>query len=180
MAKRTRRLDFKIDKLTSSIENTLTGEVFETEIIRLHPSDRSLIKKKDWQFDWKAELTKSNGEVYALVTRENIEIFQGLVSLSDGGDHIFMDLIESRRINVGGLKLYAGIAGNLVAFACKVSFEKGYEGNVAFEAKTQLMEHYEKTLGAKRFTHSRMLIYRQEAYNLVKQYFKDFDNADKF
>ncbi len=45
MAKRKRRLDFEIDKLTSSIENTLTGEVFETDILRLHSSDRALIKK---------------------------------------------------------------------------------------------------------------------------------------
>ncbi len=118
--------------------------------------------------------------MYALVTHENPEIFQGLVSVSDGGDHIFMNLIESRRINIGGKKLYAGVAGNLVAFACKVAFQKGYNGNVAFEAKTQLIEHYKETLGAKRFSYSRMLINRPAAYKLVTQYFKDFDNADKF
>ena len=29
-------LDFEIDKLTNSIENSLTGEVFDTEIRRVH------------------------------------------------------------------------------------------------------------------------------------------------
>ncbi len=91
-----------------------------------------------------------------------------------------MNLIESATFNIGVKKLYEGVAGNLVAFACKVSFQKGYEGNVAFYAKNQLIEHYEKTLGAKRFAYSRMLIKTEAAHKLVTLYFKDFDNADKF
>ncbi len=75
MSKRKIRLDFEIDKLTSSIENALTGEVFVTDIIRLHHSDKTLIKKKDWQFDWSIELNDSDSEVYALITRENPDIF---------------------------------------------------------------------------------------------------------
>ena len=38
-------LDFIIDKLTNSIENTLTGEVFDTEIVRLKGTDLKQIKK---------------------------------------------------------------------------------------------------------------------------------------
>ena len=38
-------LDFVIDKLTNSIENTLTGEVFDTEIIRLTKVDSKQIKR---------------------------------------------------------------------------------------------------------------------------------------
>jgi hypothetical protein len=36
---RTRRLDFEIDKLTNSIENKLTGESVETEVVRLQQQD---------------------------------------------------------------------------------------------------------------------------------------------
>jgi hypothetical protein len=178
MAKRKRRLDFEIDKLTSSIENTFTGEVFQTDVIRLHRSDQKLIKKKDWQFDWSIELADPESEVYALVTRENLDVFHGLISLYDPGDHIWMNLIESAKINFGADKLYAGVAGNLVAFACKLSFQKGYNGIVAFEAKTKLIEHYEMTLGAKRFKSNRMFINREAAYKLATLYFKDFDNAN--
>ena len=32
-------LDFVIDKLTNSIENTSTGEVFDTEIVKLTAKD---------------------------------------------------------------------------------------------------------------------------------------------
>jgi len=44
-------LDFSIDKLTNSIENTITGEVFDTEIVRLTNSDAKQINKADWQFN---------------------------------------------------------------------------------------------------------------------------------
>ena len=44
-------LKFEIDKLTNSIENAITGEVFDTEIVRLLPTDAKLITKSSWQFD---------------------------------------------------------------------------------------------------------------------------------
>ncbi len=45
-------LDFIIDKLTNSIENILTGEVFDTEIAKLTDADARQIIKANWQFDW--------------------------------------------------------------------------------------------------------------------------------
>jgi hypothetical protein len=56
-----------------------------------------------------------------------------------------MSLIESAEFNKGKSKLYRGSAGNLVAFSCKISFEKGYEGVVSFIAKSSLIEHYHQT-----------------------------------
>ena len=49
-------LYFEIDKLTNSIENTLTGEVFETEIVRITSNEQKLIKKSAWLFAWHLEL----------------------------------------------------------------------------------------------------------------------------
>ena len=85
-----------------------------------------------------------------------------------------MDLIESAKFNKGRNKLYKGVAGNLVAFACKTSFEKGYNGVVSFIAKSQLIDHYTKTLGATLFTGNRMFIDTGEAHILTTNYFKDF------
>lgn len=85
-----------------------------------------------------------------------------------------MDLIESAKFNKGKNKLYKGIAGNLVAFACKLSFEKRYGGIVSFISKTQLIQHYEQTLGAKLFGGNRMFIDTKEARILTTRYFKDF------
>jgi len=46
--------------------------------------------------------------------------------------HIFMNLVESASFNIGKNKLYEGVAGNLVAYACKISFQKGFDGFEAF------------------------------------------------
>ena len=78
----------------------------------------------------------------------------------------------------GSHKLYRGVAGNLVAFGCKVSFEKGYDGVISFVAKSKLIEHYQLTLGAKQFGSSnRMFIDTRAALVLVKQYFKNFNHG---
>jgi hypothetical protein len=134
------KISQKIDKLTKSIENRFSGDSFSTDVIELKVDELKLLKKK-WKFDWEKEFLTGN-KVYKLVIRFSPEVIQGLVSMSDKGDHIYMNLIESAPHNFGKNKLYDGVAGNLVAFACKVSFDKGYGGIVAFEAKTKLIEHY--------------------------------------
>jgi hypothetical protein len=62
-----------------------------------------------------------------------------------------MHLLESASFNKGKNKIYNGVAGNLVAYACKVSFQHGNDGFVSFTSKTQLISHYENTLGAYHF-----------------------------
>ena len=165
-------LDFEIDRLTNSIENTSTGEVFDTEITRLTIKDNKQIIKSVWQFDWRQELRDSAKEVYKLTTANNPTIIQGLVSIEDKRDHVFMHLIESAKFNKGHNKIYFGIPGNLVAYACKVSVEKGYEGFLAFDAKTALIQHYEQSLGATHFRGMRMFIQPRAAFQLISQYFK--------
>lgn len=165
-------LDFIVDKLTNSIENTSTGEVFDTEIVRLTNTDVKQIKKSGWQFDWHAELNDKTKEVYKLTTVNNPTIIQGLVSLEDKLDHVFMHLIESGKFNKGKNKVYFGVPGNLVAFACKVSVDKGYDGFLAFDAKSSLIKHYEQSLLATHFRGQRMFIETNAALKLISQYFK--------
>jgi len=55
-----------------------------------------------------------------------------------------MHLLENAPFNKGKTKIYSGVAGNLVAFACRISFQRGYDGNVSFLSKSQLIDHYEK------------------------------------
>lgn len=165
-------LDFIIDKLTDSIENTQTGEVFDTEIMRFTDKEIKQIKKADWQFDWSKELRDKSKEVYKLTTVNNPTIIQGLLSIEDKQDHIFMHLIESAKFNKGKDKVYFGVPGNLVAYACKVSVDKGYEGFLAFDAKSVLIKHYQETLYATHFRGLRMFIETSAALKLISQYFK--------
>lgn len=165
-------LGFEIDKLTNSIENISTGEIFDTEIVRLFQSDRKQIIQSDWQFDWTAELNDKSKAVYKLTTVNNPTIIQGLLSIEDKQDHIFMHLIESSKFNKGKGKVYLGVPGNLVAYACKVSVDLGYEGFLAFDAKTSLIKHYEASLGATHFRGRRMFIQTTAAIRLISHYFK--------
>jgi hypothetical protein len=165
-------LDFVIDKLTNSIENTTTGEVFDTEIVRLTEKALKQIKETDWQFDWSKEIKDKTKEVYKLTTENNSTIILGLLSIEDKKDHIFMHLIESSKFNKGKDKVYLGVPGNLVAFACKVSVDRGYQGFLAFDAKTALIEHYQETLYATHFRGLRMFIETNAALRLISQYFK--------
>ncbi len=83
-----------------------------------------------------------------------------------------MHLIESAPFNRGSLKMYLGVPGNLVAFACKISFQRGFDGFLSFRSKTQLIEHYVRTLGAYHFGGHLMIIPTEAAAKLVSQYFK--------
>ena len=82
-----------------------------------------------------------------------------------------MPLIESSKFNRGARKVYLGVPTNLVAFACKISFDKGYRGYVSFESKTRLIEHYSKTLGAQILFGNMMALNTKAAAKLVEQYF---------
>jgi hypothetical protein len=159
---------FIIDRLTDSILNTISGDSFQTEIMTLKKSDlKSILKKNGWNFDWKTEFNDLKKEVYKLTIVNNPNIIQGLLSITIESDHIYMDLLESAPFNIGKGKLYEGVAGNLVAYACKTSFQKGYDGFVAFTAKTRLINHYEETLGAYHFKNQRMIIDTEPAKFLV-------------
>ena len=163
-------IDIIIDRLTNSIRNTISGDLFNTEIIQVTVIEKG-ITKKDWVFDWKKEIQDTNKEVYKLVIANNEKIIQGLISITDNNDHIFMNLIESAKFNKGKNKLYEGIPGNLVAFACRLAFEKGYDGVVSFIAKTKLIKHYETSLGATIFRGDQMYIDTPAALKLIRQYF---------
>ena len=166
-------IGIQIDGLTNSIINTISGDSFQTEILPATKEDlKGITKKAGWKFNWKAEAKLSDRQVFKLTIEGNRNVLQGLISISDYNDHIFMHLIESAPFNFGKPKLYQGVPGNLVAFACKESWDKGYEGFVAFVSKTKLIRHYEDSLGAHFIGGQRMAIGREAAAKLINQYFK--------
>lgn len=165
------QFNIKIDKLTRSIENAITGDSFKTEVLKITKTDIKLLKAKDWLFDWKSEVADPHKMVYKLVISDNISIMQGLVSLQDRGDHIYMHLIESSKFNRGAKKVYLGVPGNLIAYACKLSFENGYGGFISFESKTKLIKHYQETLGAHVLFGNFMALDTRAAQKLIMQYF---------
>jgi hypothetical protein len=162
------RVAIKIDRLTESLKDRKTGENVATAFRRA--TARDVAKMQGWAFDWRHEL-KSN-EVYKLILKNSPHEIQGLISLRDFGDHIWVNLAEAAPHNLGKTKRYIGVGGNLFAIAIKISFDKGYKGFIAFEAKTELITHYRKNLGAVQIGHSpRMIIESKAARKLYKKYF---------
>ena len=166
-------LDFEVDKLTRSIENVASGDSFQTEITHLTLADlKQVSKKKGWLFNWKSELKHIHREVFKLTIQGNPGVIQGIVSFSIEEDHIYMHLIECAPFNKGKNKVYLGVPGNLVAYGCRLSFQKGFEGFVSFHAKTKLIDHYMKSLGAYHFGGHLMIIDTIPASVLIEKYFK--------
>jgi hypothetical protein len=165
-------LAFEIDKITESIENADTGETLDTLILPVTQADlQETTKKNGWLFDWKLEFSKPQRQVYKLVTEQEPQTIQGLVSLEKMEDHVLMHLIENAPFNRGKGKKYIGVCGNLTAFGCKMSKDYGFDGVIAFDAKTALIPHYEKTLGAVHLGGNRMAIFEANAQKLIDKYF---------
>ena len=172
MTKKSQYIDIEIDNLTNSLENVITGDNFPTDVVITVKNDfKSITKKEGWLFDWKAEFQKPDRDVYKLTIVNNQTVVQGLISLTVKTDHVYMHLIESAPFNKGKNKVYVGVPGNLVAFACRLSFQRGFEGYLSFLSKTSLINHYEKTLGATHVGGNLMIINTVAALKLINKYF---------
>lgn len=165
-------LDFEIDKLTNSIENVQSGDSFLTDISLLTTIElKNITKKNGWRFNWTGEVKMPERDVFKLTIVNNPNIIQGIISLEVKPDHVYLHLIESAPFNIGKQKTYFGVPGNLVAFACKLSFQRGGEGYVSFTAKTKLIDHYIQSLGAVHFGGHLMVITTPNALKLINKYF---------
>lgn len=89
-------LGIEIDKLTNSILNTISGDSFPTDVHPISKSDLKYVSKgNNWLFNWGNEFKLSDRKVFKLTIRNNPDIIQGLLSISDLGDHYHLHLIES-------------------------------------------------------------------------------------
>jgi len=164
------------DKITNSIEEVLTGISYETDIISITTEDlKAVAKKYGWNFNWKLEFKASHKQAYKLIKKEDQNIIQGLICFELKDGYIEMHLIETAPHNFGKDKRYFGVMYNLVAFVCKLSFDNGFDGVVAFTAKSSLINHYQEKLGAVRIPgFNRMVILTSEAKKLVNSYYINY------
>ena len=129
-----------IDKLTDSIVEVKTGKRFDTEMSPLTKNDLKQITKKTFVFPWKKMFKEHVDWEFFKLTIKGDERIQGLLAYGMIDENTpFVYDVESAKFNVPkfnkGVKLYEGVGGNLFAFACKTSLERGYFGFVGFESK---------------------------------------------
>lgn len=170
------KINLEIDTLTPCLINAKTGEIIQTSIEQIHPNKSDF---KDWEFDWSKPESKGYS-VYALKAEGDSRI-QGLIATkSDPINYaINIDIVESaphnnthNKNNVGGKKEYEGVGGHLFAEACRQSKEAGYDGYVFFDAKNNLIPHYQSKLGAMQIGSSqRMIIDETSAQKLIDKYY---------
>ena len=161
-------VNIEIDVLTNSIIKVSSEESYETQVIEVTSND--FVNLKGWNFDWIKE--NQNYYVFKLTTLAEPNIIQGLISWESQKGLVYISLVESAPSNHGENKIYMGVGGNLFAFACKTSFEQGYDGYVSFLAKTELIAYYKKMLSAEVLFGRNMVIRTDAALKLVNKYFK--------
>jgi hypothetical protein len=171
------QLEFEVDKLTHSLEDAKTGKILSTDVLPLSEHDlKGITKKNGWKFNWKTEFSDLDKQVFKLILCQQPDRVQGLICLQMMPDYIFMPLIETAPHNFGKKKQYKGVAGNLVAYGCKLAFIKGFEGIIAFDSKTGLIAHYQEKLGAKVLFGQRMVIETKPSIKLINDYYPEFFN----
>lgn len=170
-------IDIIIDSLTNCLICSETGEECDTEyrlvsrtITKQYAAE---LKEQGWKFDW--SIPHRNGyEVYELLLSGDDEV-QGMIALKHIRDQYYthVDIVEAAPFNVGSGGKYKGVGAHLFAIACKLSWDVGNEGYVQFTAKTDLVNHYIKTLNAKCIDWHTLYIDTYGAVELIKKYFKD-------
>ena len=145
-----------IDEFTPCLKNTETGEIVETEVIRLRR--KSFLAKYNQRTGWYVNWSKFHHlvEIYALVIKGTVDI-QGLIALEDASQskavHILWAVAAPQNNAYRyGRKKFAGVGGHLFAIAGNRSVKLGYGGLVYGEAMDQkIMEHYINNYGAEFF-----------------------------
>lgn len=139
-----------IDELTPCLRRLSDGKIINTTVTEVKPSRKDF---KDWEFDW--ALPVKNGYTVRAIKADGDDRIQGMVALKPDPQNyaVRIDIVEAAPFNNPHNKLfkqkeYAGVGGHLFAEAVKESYKQGYGGYVFFKAKTNLIEHYERNLGA--------------------------------
>ena len=143
----------EIDSLTPCLIDNESGEIIETEVLRVRR--KSFLSKYNirtgWYTNWAGLLNEN--EVYALVLKGTVSI-QGLVAVrnDDVMKSAFVTWMVSAPANnpvMSASKRYSGVGGHLFAVAAQRSEEWGYGCAISgFAATRRLMEHYCETFDA--------------------------------
>ena len=143
--KRKTALDFIIDRLTNSIQNTISGDSFQTEVSLLTITDvKQITRKSGWQFNWKRELADNSKEVYKLTIVNNPGIIQGLISLTIRPDHILMDLVERLPSISGKTNYMKGWQGILLLMPVSYHFSMALMDSFHLQLKPGLLSIIKK------------------------------------
>lgn len=142
-----------IDEITPCLKNSFSGEIVETEVIRIRRKSflAKFNKKNGWYVNWSTLL--NNNAVYALVLKGTVDI-QGLVALSPDSDAkaiyiSWMCVSPENNKQITDNSKFIGVGAHLFAIAAKISIDLGYDGLMyGFAANKKLLQHYVSVFNA--------------------------------
>lgn len=139
-----------IDELTPCLRRLSDNKIISTSVYDVSPTKKEF---KDWEFDW--TIPVKNGFTVRALKVDGDDRIQGMVALKPDKRNyaVQIDIVEAAPHNSPHNKRfvkkeYSGIGGHLFAEAVRESFKLGFDGYVYFTAKSDLIEHYKKELGA--------------------------------
>jgi len=146
-------ITFTIDTLTPCLKETSTGEIYETEVIRLKRKSflAKFNKRTGWYVNWSK--FEDDVEVYALVLKGTVDV-QGLVAVryDDDAESVYIVWACTAPWNnkyEKDTQLYQGVGGHLLAVAADLSFKQGYKGYIYADALNEnIYKHYVKNFHA--------------------------------
>ena len=153
------------------LQDSKTGEKFRGIVEKVSQTELKTLKgNKSFTFDWSQEIEY---QVFK-IRREYKKELLGLISLIDINKElrIHINLIESALEHKGKHKKIKNIPGCLISYACKMAFEKGYDGFVSLVPKTQLIDHYQKTYGFVQIG-TQMAVFLEASKLLISKYIDD-------
>lgn len=124
-----------------------TGEKKQVTIQPITSEDLKLLTKKRYSFLWKKLADEASLFKLCLMGEEDILGVMALVDFQDD-QRIEIKLLATSIENVGKSKMYDGIAGLLVAYACREAVKKYADmACVSLVPKTKLRSHYIEKYG---------------------------------
>ena len=146
-------ITFRIDEFTPCLKEVETGEIYDTEVVRLKRKSflSKFNKKTGWYVNWSK--FPEGTEVNALVLKGTMDI-QGLVAIQYDETSKAVYILwgctaPENNIWEFGKKRFAGVGGHLLAIASDLSVKAGFDGYVYAEAMDQeLFEYYSSEFGA--------------------------------
>jgi hypothetical protein len=139
-----------IDEFTPCLKDAKTGELVQTEVIRIRRKSflKKYNKKNGWYVNW--ETLVDENEIYALVVEGSVDI-QGLVAIAKDKDMqaVYIAWMCTNPQNnklINDEVKYLGVGGHLFAIAAQKSAEYGFDGYMyGYAADKELLEHYVNT-----------------------------------
>ncbi len=143
----------EIDEMTPCLRDNLTGELVETEVVKVtkKSSLKHYTKGTGWYVSW-ADLFDAY-EIYAIKTKDSHQI-QGLAALKNDADFgatyvAWLCAAPENQPTYSKRQKYLGVGGHLFAIAAKRSIESGFNGYMyGFAANQKLLLHYQNNFNA--------------------------------